>query len=276
MVHRKKQHSHGHGGKHHHEKRAHGHDDRQAFNNSSRDAVNLNVLRRHDSSVSGILGSTSHTVVYLFNAEDQSWAKIGIEGAMFVFERESSHYGLTVMNRLGTNNFTTDVTAETEVEMLGDYIILRTLETEVYGLWVYEPSDRQRLYELLQKCHREPAPKAKKVDNDDIMRFFKTGGEPQPESKSEEVDLSVTTQRLKRLLEISPSEQLKATPNVDVKLSLDAIVSLIDSLPPSITSREARQALHDDEIIGRLVCLCQKDLKFREEFVRYYKSHPSR
>ncbi|TPX65309.1 hypothetical protein SpCBS45565_g05294 [Spizellomyces sp. 'palustris'] len=145
---------------------------------AARLAVNLNVLRRHDSNIVAILDSSSHVVVYDFDQQSSSWTKKGIEGTMFVFQRSvEPFYGLFVMNRLGIENLMVLLSADMEVQLMQEFVIYRkpdgakrlikfqslsaniehflTLGVDsgdsVQGLWMYETEDRTRLYTTLLK-----------------------------------------------------------------------------------------------------------------------------
>ncbi|KAI9004242.1 hypothetical protein BC832DRAFT_531893 [Gaertneriomyces semiglobifer] len=120
---------------------------------AARQAVNLNVLRRHDANILDILDSSSHVVVYDFDMSSQSWAKRGIEGTMFLFRRSvEPHYGLMIMNRLGIENLMILLTPHMEVQLLGEYVIYRKPDDSVQGLWMYETVDRTRLASELSRC----------------------------------------------------------------------------------------------------------------------------
>ncbi|KAI9202095.1 uncharacterized protein BJ171DRAFT_461707 [Polychytrium aggregatum] len=119
---------------------------------AARQAVNLNVLRRHDPAISAIVDTSSHVVVYNFDSATETWKKVGIEGTMFLFRKESlNRYGIFVMNRLSTDNHNEELNSEMEIQVMGDYVIYRTLDDKVVGLWIYEASDRARIAKELEK-----------------------------------------------------------------------------------------------------------------------------
>ncbi|KAI9347611.1 hypothetical protein BDR26DRAFT_799523 [Obelidium mucronatum] len=114
---------------------------------------NLRVLRRHDDKISAILDSTSHVVVYEFDEGKQSWTKRGIEGTLFIIERDNTlKHRMMILNRLGLENLEVDLNADIEFQLTGDYVIYRDPSQEhVQGLWIYEAQDRTRLSESLQE-----------------------------------------------------------------------------------------------------------------------------
>ncbi|KAJ3263575.1 mRNA-decapping enzyme 1B [Chytriomyces hyalinus] len=120
-----------------------------------RKAHNLKVLKRHDPLVTDILDSTSHVVVYDFDEAKQSWNKKGIEGTLFIVQRNSRvRHRMLILNRLSLDPFDVDLMDTIEFQVTGDYVIYRDpAQDSVQGLWIYEPEDRIRLAESLQeKC----------------------------------------------------------------------------------------------------------------------------
>ncbi|KAG0025086.1 hypothetical protein BGZ81_007420 [Podila clonocystis] len=122
------------------------------MNKSARKAVNLSVLQRHDPHITDIIDSSSYVVVYKFDEASQAWTKKGVEGTMFVFKRSKlPSYGFFIMNRLGIDNLMADLKADMALQLTSDYIIYRD-EKDIHGIWVYEPTDRDRIGEKLLEC----------------------------------------------------------------------------------------------------------------------------
>ncbi|KAG0057189.1 hypothetical protein BGZ83_001132 [Gryganskiella cystojenkinii] len=122
------------------------------MNKSARKAVNLSVLQRHDANITDIIDSSSYVVVYKFDEDSQAWTKKGVEGTMFVFKRSAvPSYGFFIMNRLGIDNLMADLTADMALQLTADYIIYRD-EKDIHGIWIYEPTDRDRIGEKLLDC----------------------------------------------------------------------------------------------------------------------------
>ncbi|RHZ56302.1 hypothetical protein Glove_402g54 [Diversispora epigaea] len=120
---------------------------------NARNAVNLNVLRRHDDKIVEIVDSSSYVVVYKFDNEQSTWTKKGVEGTLFVFKRcAQPAYGFIVMNRLGIDNFMAPLTDSMELEYQDEYIIYRTDDDNIHGIWVFETKDRERIEKTLQEC----------------------------------------------------------------------------------------------------------------------------
>jgi len=115
-------------------------------------AINLSVLKRYDNSITTIIESSSHVVVYSFEPSLQTWKKKGIEGTMFIFRRtKEPNTGFLVMNRLTPDNLIVYITSNMEIEISGDFVIYKTADDDVNGLWIYEAKDRERVGKLLQE-----------------------------------------------------------------------------------------------------------------------------
>jgi len=143
-------------------------------------AINLSVLKRYDSSITNIIESSSHVVVYSFEPSLQTWKKRGIEGTMFIFKRtKEPTTGFLVMNRLTPDNLTVHITANMEIEITGDFVIYKAADDDVNGLWIYEAKDRERVGKLLQEEVKHEKSRAKlpktspsQQPNIDIMSLF--------------------------------------------------------------------------------------------------------
>ncbi|CAG8506750.1 5012_t:CDS:2 [Paraglomus occultum] len=119
----------------------------------ARATVNLAVLRRHDRNIVEIMDNSSHVVLYKFSNEQQCWTKKGVEGTMFVFKRCTQPvFGFVVMNRLGIDNVMLHLTDKMDIEFQDDYIIYRTDDDDIHGIWVYEAKDRERIGKLMMEC----------------------------------------------------------------------------------------------------------------------------
>jgi hypothetical protein len=139
----------------------------------SNTALNLSVLRRHNPSTHAILSIAPYAVIYLFSPPTQSWEKLGIEGTLFVCSLYPAcvsgpeRYNVTVLNRRGLENFTTELRDPRDVEVTEEYVILSVAGDEarngngngeegegggkVYGLWIFsepEPSSTARAREI--------------------------------------------------------------------------------------------------------------------------------
>ncbi|KAI8873441.1 PH domain-like protein, partial [Ramicandelaber brevisporus] len=129
----------------------------------AKDAANLQVLRRLDSSIAKIHATSSHAVVYRFDqsAGNGSWVKYNVEGVLFIIERNTVNaslpkYALFVMNRAGLDNFDYPIQSKSCVMLKGEYIMCQPSASSskhdgFFGLWVYEQSDRDRIVALVKQ-----------------------------------------------------------------------------------------------------------------------------
>ncbi|KAF2457199.1 hypothetical protein BDY21DRAFT_286470 [Lineolata rhizophorae] len=114
--------------------------------------LNLSVLQRHNTLVSGIVSIAPYAVVYLFTPTSQQWEKSGIEGTMFVCALRRTDTGIErfcviILNRRGLNNFELELTSTDGIELTEDFIILRADNNPIhedefatpqfYGLWIF-------------------------------------------------------------------------------------------------------------------------------------------
>ena len=79
----------------------------------------------HIPAVTDILETASHVAVYDFTPEG-TWVKKGIEGTLFLFQRDvEPFYGFFVMNRLDPENLTVLLGPDLETQVLGDYLMYK-------------------------------------------------------------------------------------------------------------------------------------------------------
>ncbi|SPO23771.1 related to decapping enzyme [Ustilago trichophora] len=125
----------------------------------ARTAFNLKVLRRHDPSIVSIVETASFVVLYNYNGGE--WTKTGVEGPLFLFQRRLPPYnGFFLMNRNGVENFSADITPEDDLEITPEFIIYRPAtngDNEVYGIWVFEPSQRMAIGDKMLKLQASVA-----------------------------------------------------------------------------------------------------------------------
>ncbi|KAJ3321816.1 mRNA-decapping enzyme subunit 1 [Boothiomyces sp. JEL0866] len=123
----------------------------------AKNVINLNVLRRYDSSIIHIIETSSHVVLYDFDPHSSQWKKRGIEGTLFLYERsEEPRFGFYILNRVGLENLQVDVTADLQFQQVDDYLMYKN-ET-VHGIWIFGEEDRNRLFYLLEECVKKSVP----------------------------------------------------------------------------------------------------------------------
>lgn len=149
--------------------------------------LNFNVISRYDPAVKQLLYTTSHCVIYKYDDPTQEWVKSEFQGTLALYLRNfvsPSHggplvyqelqqlfcYGLILLNRLSPECFSLGLlpnkvtrqylpnglnnsgVTEMDVEINDNLIIVKNLLGEIYGLWVFNEDDRQKLYKLISFC----------------------------------------------------------------------------------------------------------------------------
>lgn len=86
--------------------------------------INVNVLRRHDPEISLIVDSTSYVVLYRFARG--AWSKTGLEGTLFIYQREvAPYFGVFVLNRQSLENFCEPLVSGWDVDLDDGLVIWR-------------------------------------------------------------------------------------------------------------------------------------------------------
>lgn len=152
-----------------------------------KNTLNFNVISRYDPAVKQLLYTTSHCVIYKYDDPTQEWVKSEFQGTLALYLRNfisPNHgaplmyqelqnlfcYGMILLNRLSPGCFSlgflpNNVTkkflpnglnnngiTEMDVEINDNLIIVKNLLGEIYGLWVFNEDDRQKLYKLMTFC----------------------------------------------------------------------------------------------------------------------------
>lgn len=133
--------------------------------------LNLKVLQRHEPLTESIVFIAPFAVVYTYSQSSESWDKCGIEGTLFITKLQQPHqhphphqagssggggggggerYSVLILNRLGLNNFSYELTSPENVELSDEeFIVLNDLDQQgkvmVHGIWVFsDPSSPER------------------------------------------------------------------------------------------------------------------------------------
>lgn len=152
-----------------------------------KNTLNFNVISRYDPAVKQLLYTTSHCVLYKYDDSSQEWVKTDFQGALtlylrdFVSPKQSAAldyadlqrlfcYGLLLLNRLNPECFSlgllpNKVTShyfpnglkgngvqQMDVEIADNLIMVKNLLGEIYGLWIFNEEDRQKLHKLMSFC----------------------------------------------------------------------------------------------------------------------------
>lgn len=118
-------------------------------------ALNLKVLQRHEPLTESIVFISPFAVVYTYSQTSESWDKCGIEGTLFItklhpHQSGGERYSVLILNRLGLNNFSYELTTPENVELSDEeFIVLNDLgeqgQVMVHGIWVFsDPSSTER------------------------------------------------------------------------------------------------------------------------------------
>ncbi|KAG2373174.1 hypothetical protein C9374_012776 [Naegleria lovaniensis] len=106
---------------------------------SSRQQMNMEVLKRKDKYINTIHTVYDHVVLYKYNKSE--WEKLDVEGAMFIVERtepKSPKYRIVVMNRKSATDFHQDITKDLELEVHHPFVFYKT-KNMIRGIWFYKP-----------------------------------------------------------------------------------------------------------------------------------------
>lgn len=152
-----------------------------------KNTLNFNVISRYDPAVKQLLYTTSHCVIYKYDEPTQEWVKSDYQGTLALYLRDFVNpanagalayldlqrlfcYGLILLNRLNPgcfslgllpnkisrqylpNGLANNGVTEMDVEINDNLIIVKNLLGEIYGLWVFNEDDRQKLYKLMSFC----------------------------------------------------------------------------------------------------------------------------
>ncbi|KAK9463517.1 uncharacterized protein V1516DRAFT_617914 [Lipomyces oligophaga] len=144
------------------------------------EVLNWTVLQRHDPRINKILLTSSHSVLYKFVSDTGAWEKLSCQGTLFVYSRrprydafgaivEDEDVALAILNRHSIKNFFIRLEDVSDVERIDEFIMLRSPpgmvdkweisyedatvppQPDVWGIWIYEESDRPRVESLCRQ-----------------------------------------------------------------------------------------------------------------------------
>jgi mRNA-decapping enzyme 1B len=123
-------------------------------NEQARKEANLRLLQRSmDRSISNILGSATHVVLYQFQQSSQSWEKSNVEGSLFLAVRPSG-YLLVILNRNSPDNYPIPLSQDFQMQHKDPYLIFKQQmegETVIRGIWFPNPNERVLMDSLLNQ-----------------------------------------------------------------------------------------------------------------------------
>lgn len=154
-------------------------------------ALTFNVIAKYDPSISQLLHISSYCVIYQYDEDIEDWTKSSYMGPIAVYSRRSIwdnyrdddikkldvqtivnsehgeyyRFGLLVLNRAQPENFSlgflgdkylkqSEIESDQNllVEKSDELIIVRDFNGKAFGLWIFDPKDRDYLYQLLMYC----------------------------------------------------------------------------------------------------------------------------
>jgi len=128
-----------------------------------------------NTTISDILATATHAVLYEFDAAQQNWKKCQTEGSLFLVTAvgaasspSTTDYSIIILNRNSTDNFQLQITANLQLQHQEPYLILRmppppppspaeqqqttttTAATVIWGIWFHSADERVAMYQVLQ------------------------------------------------------------------------------------------------------------------------------
>ena len=114
--------------------------------------VNVAAVKKVDPSMNIILDSATHVALYSFNSKDNKWEKTEIEGALFLYSRSAvPNHAFIILNRLNTENLVEYVNAGLDFQIKEPFLLYKTQQSLIYGIWFYDQNECYRVTANLQK-----------------------------------------------------------------------------------------------------------------------------
>ncbi|CAJ1956385.1 unnamed protein product [Cylindrotheca closterium] len=133
------------------------------INEQARKEANLRLLQRTtDPTISNILDSATHVVLYKFAPASQSWEKSNVEGGLFLAVKQSG-YMMVILNRNSPDNYSIQLSANFQLQHQDPYLIFRQVEqgeTVIRGIWFPNANERltvnESLSQVLERLRSQP------------------------------------------------------------------------------------------------------------------------
>lgn len=81
-------------------------------------------------------------------------AKVPYEGTLFIYENGDGSCGYRILNRLSLECFTRSLDVEDDLMETEGYVIHRCDENEIWGFWIWDGEDRQKIYAAMKNAAR--------------------------------------------------------------------------------------------------------------------------
>jgi len=200
-----------------------------------KEQINLRVLGRYDRNISAILQTISHVVLYDFDSMSKEWNKRGIEGTLFVYQRNDNTYAFTILNRLSLTNLNVRINPDFQIQQSGEYLMYKTDDT-VHGLWIFGDDDRKTLLYQLDDC---------------VLKTEK------------ELRAKVSQDQLQGQIQI----QIQDSSTTTTTVSLDEIWTALETMAP-----HASHHLSENEFLARFRILVQSPFFVRALYLGYLEA----
>ena len=93
-----------------------------------------------------------HVQVALYRYIDEEWSKTDNEGTLFVYERKCEpNHGFLILNRLSPENWVQPITDGIDSQLKPPFILYKTKDSEIYGIWFYEEEKCQKIGKIITK-----------------------------------------------------------------------------------------------------------------------------
>jgi hypothetical protein len=105
--------------------------------------------------------------VALYKFVSSEWEKTETEGTLFVYERQGDpQYGFLVLNRLSSKNLVEPVTKELDFQLQSPFLLYKTKEGHIFGIWFYEAKECERVTKTIQDLVHKTEERMKKREGD--------------------------------------------------------------------------------------------------------------
>jgi hypothetical protein len=120
------------------------------------------------------LDTAAHVALYCFNNNEAKWEKTEVEGALFLYSRDSQpSHAFIIMNRLNTNNLVEPVKPSLDFQIKEPFLLYKTGQASIYGIWFYNKNDchrfSQNLNKVVKTLGKEPPKRSDGVGGVDIF-----------------------------------------------------------------------------------------------------------
>jgi mRNA-decapping enzyme 1B len=126
-----------------------------SINEEARKQANLRLLQKSDPTISDLLGSAAHVVLYNFSQESQSWEKSNVEGSLFLTSTTSNGYILVILNRNAPENYKIQLTPDFQLQNSIPYLIFKQQQDAnvvIRGIWFPNDEERECMHGLLTQA----------------------------------------------------------------------------------------------------------------------------